>query len=243
MPILYSAVFRGVINVADYSTIPGNFNAVAKEYLTKASRNDGKYTYVVEGTTFNFFTKDGTTFLCVADEGYGRILPAAYLDKLAADWAAEVGDKLPRDGVQEGQLTATYSKRIKKLVDQITASPEQFSKIQAVQQKVNVAKDVMLKNMETMMIRQEKLDTMVDKSDGLLDAANQFQSSGKKLRSHMWWNNIKMKIIIAAAVLLLILILFLVICFSAVHCFSSSSSPSLTPNPSPSLVLSPSPSG
>jgi hypothetical protein len=48
-------------------------------------------------------------FLCVADEGYGRILPAAYLDKLAADWAAEVGDKLPRDGVQEGQLTATYS--------------------------------------------------------------------------------------------------------------------------------------
>jgi vesicle-associated membrane protein 72 len=61
MPILYSAVFRGVINVADYSTIPGNFNAVAKEYLTKASRNDGKYTYVVEGTTFNFLTKDGTS--------------------------------------------------------------------------------------------------------------------------------------------------------------------------------------
>ena len=52
---------------------------------------------------------------------------------------------------------------------------------------VNVAKDVMLKNMETMMIRQDKLDTMVDKSDGLLDAANQFQKAGGKLRSHMWW--------------------------------------------------------
>ena len=65
------------------------------------------------------------------------------------------------------------SKRIKALVDQITAHPEHFSKIQAVQAKVNVAKDVMLKNMETMMIRQDKLDGMVDKSDGLLDAVRQ----------------------------------------------------------------------
>ncbi len=51
----------------------------------------------------------GAAFLCVADEAYGRILPAAYLDKLAADFAAEVGDKLPKEGVQEGQLTPTYS--------------------------------------------------------------------------------------------------------------------------------------
>lgn len=39
-----------------------------------------------------------------------------------------------------------------------------------VQNKVNTAKEVMLKNMENMMIRQDKLETMVDKSDGLLDA-------------------------------------------------------------------------
>ena len=60
MPILYSAVFRGTVNLADFSTITGNFSAVAKEYLERAARNDGKFTYVVEGTTFNFFTKEGT---------------------------------------------------------------------------------------------------------------------------------------------------------------------------------------
>ena len=31
------------------------------QYLEKASRNEGKFTYVVESTTFNFFTKDGTS--------------------------------------------------------------------------------------------------------------------------------------------------------------------------------------
>ena len=50
-------------------------------------------------------------FLCVADEAYGRIMPAAYLDKLAADWTAEIGVKLEqqKEPVREGQLTATYS--------------------------------------------------------------------------------------------------------------------------------------
>ena len=50
-------------------------------------------------------------FLCVADEAYGRVMPAAYLDKLAADWAAEVGGKLEqqKEAIREGQLTATYS--------------------------------------------------------------------------------------------------------------------------------------
>ena len=53
---------------------------------------------------------------------------------------------------------------------------------------MNVAKDTMLKNMEAMMVRQDKLDTMVDKSDGLLDAASEFKNSGVKLRRAMWWN-------------------------------------------------------
>lgn len=76
-------------------------------------------------------------------------------------------------------------KRIKALVDQITAHPEQFSKLQAVQTKVNVAKDVMLKNMETMMIRQDKLDGMVDKSDGLLDAVRHGGLTSEIVLIHM----------------------------------------------------------
>ena len=128
MPILYSAVFKGTVNVADFSTIPGaanvkpwlryrhsplgrlivlyhsvqsvkwlgcihhrmaawrlttaatlvawagNFSAVAKEYLEKASRNDGKFTYVVEGTTFNFFTKEGTSESGAVWEALGTLV-------------------------------------------------------------------------------------------------------------------------------------------------------------------------
>jgi len=52
-----------------------------------------------------------SAFLRVADEAYGRIMPAAYLDKLAADWAAEMGGKLEqqKEPLREGQLTSTYT--------------------------------------------------------------------------------------------------------------------------------------
>jgi vesicle-associated membrane protein 72 len=61
MPILYSAIFKGSVTAAQFSNIDGNFNAVAKEFLAKGQigRNDGKFTYNVEGTTFNFLTKTG----------------------------------------------------------------------------------------------------------------------------------------------------------------------------------------
>lgn len=245
MPILYVAVFKGSVTAAEYSSISGNFNAVAKEFLTKAARNEGKFTYPVEGTTFNFLSRTGITFLCVADDQYGRILPGAFLDKLADNWAVDIGDKLPQP-LREGQLNATYgAKNIKALVDKITAKPEEFDKLTAVKDKVNQAKDVMMTNMQSMIARDEQLHNLEDKTHTLLGAANEFQSSGRKLRTSMWWQNFKIKIIIGAALLLLALILFLVICLGVVSCFGgsgSSSSPSPSPSPLPPSPFPPSPS-
>lgn len=69
MPILYVAVFKGSVTAAEFATIDGNFNAVAKEYLAKAGRNAGKYTYETEGTTFNFLAQNGMSELCMVCQG------------------------------------------------------------------------------------------------------------------------------------------------------------------------------
>lgn len=41
-----------------------------------------------------------------------------------------------------------------------------------------------------------------------------FQKQGKQLRSRMWWQNLRMKIIVAVAVLLLAVVIFLLACFA-----------------------------
>lgn len=53
---------------------------------------------------------------------------------------------------------------------------------------------------------------------GCLGQAIKFQKTGRQLRSKMWWQNMKMKIIIALIILVLIFVIFLSVCFSGGNC-------------------------
>ena len=52
----------------------------------------------------------------------------------------------------------------------------------------------------------------------LLAQADRFHKTGRQLRSKMWWQNMKMKLIIAAVVVVLAFIIFLLACFSGRNC-------------------------
>ena len=45
--------------------------------------------------------------------------------------------------------------------------------------------------------------------------ADRFVKSGRALRRKMWWNNCKMKVVMAFVVVMVIIIIFLLICFSS----------------------------
>lgn len=59
MPILYTAVARGTVIIADFAAFAGNFSAVAQDFLQKARSAAGKYTYTVDAHTFSFFNDNG----------------------------------------------------------------------------------------------------------------------------------------------------------------------------------------
>jgi hypothetical protein len=47
--------------------------------------------------------------------------------------------------------------------------------------------------------------------------ADRFVKSGRALRRKMWWNNLKMKLVMGVAVVMVIVIIFLLICFGSGH--------------------------
>lgn len=59
MPLIYTSVSRGTVTLSEYAAFSGNFSSVAKDFLEKAGKNDGKFTYSVDGHTFNFLTRTG----------------------------------------------------------------------------------------------------------------------------------------------------------------------------------------
>lgn len=216
MPLIYSFVARDTVILAEYTSYSGNFNTVAIECLQNIKNMDQKFTIVADKHTFNFLVSDGYTFLVVADEAYGRQIPFAYLERVRDEFKAQFGEKGRTANAHT--LDRSFGPKLKAAMEYCMEHPEEVSKIAAVQQKVAQVKDVMLQNVNQVITRGEKLDVLVDKTDDLRNQAEKFQKQGHQLRRKMWWQNCRMKLIIALCLVLLGVILFVIICFSGGNC-------------------------
>jgi hypothetical protein len=94
------------------------------------------------------------------------------------------------------------------------AHPEEINKVAKVQSQVSEVKSIMMENIEKVLDRGEKLEMLVDKTENLRYQADQFQKSGKALRNKMWWQNIKMKLLVALILAIVVVVIFCFACFS-----------------------------
>ena len=92
MPLIYSVVARGTIVLAEFSTAKGNFSEIARKILEKVpNQHNSKMSYVYERYIFSvcfkwarhifhYLVDDQITYLCMADEEFGRRVPFTYLE-------------------------------------------------------------------------------------------------------------------------------------------------------------------
>ena len=84
--------------------------------------------------------------------------------------------------------------------------------IDAVLGKMSEVKDTMAENISRVIDRGEKLDDMINKTEGLRTSAAAFSRSSRQLRTRMYWSNVKMWCIGVAIVLVVLLIVFFAAC-------------------------------
>ena len=99
---------------------------------------------------------------------------------------------------------AARSGELKKTMEYAMAHPEEINKVAKVQTQVAEVKEIMMQNIEKVPDRGEKLELLVDKTENLRYQADQFQKGGKALRNKMWWQNVKMKLLVALIVSIVI---------------------------------------
>jgi vesicle-associated membrane protein 7 len=216
MPLIYSFVARGTTVLADYTSYTGNFSTVAVQCLEKCPTNNTKFTFTCDKHTFNYLIDGGFTYLVVADENYGRQIPFAFLDKIREEFSRQYADK-GRTALAHS-LDKSFGPRLKSHMDYCMEHPDELTKVAAVQKKVDEVKNIMVDNIERVLERGEKIELLVDKTDNLRFQADKFHKTGRQLRSKMWWQNMKMKLIVVLIVLVLIFIIFVIVCFSGGNC-------------------------
>lgn len=86
------------------------------------------------------------------------------------------------------------------------------------QAELNQVKDIMVKNVEQILSRGERIELLVDKTDTMATQATAFRRGARTVRRQMWWKNSKIMALSVLVALLLFYILVAQFCGAALQC-------------------------
>eukprot|EP00253_Pinus_taeda_P000060 PITA_00060 len=209
--LIYSFVARGTVVLAEYTEFKGNFTGIAAQCLQKLPASNNKFTYNCDNHTFNYLVEDGFAYCVVADESVGRQVPMAFLERVKEDFKRRYGGGRA-DTAVANSLNRDFGSKLKEHMQYCIDHPEEISKLAKVKAQVSEVKGVMMDNIEKVLDRGEKIELLVDKTENLRFQAQDFQKKGTELRRKMWFQNMKVKLIVLGIVVALILIIVLSVC-------------------------------
>ncbi|CAL5413735.1 unnamed protein product [Camellia sinensis] len=209
--LIYSFVARGTVILVEYTEFTGNFTSIASQCLQKLPASNNKFTYNCDGHTFNYLVENGFTYCVVAVESAGRQTPIAFLERVKEDFNKRYGGGKAATAVAKG-LNKEFGSKLKEHMQYCVDHPEEINKLAKVKAQVSEVKGVMMENIEKVLDRGEKIELLVDKTENLRSQAQDFRQQGTKIRRKMWFQNMKIKLIVLGIIIALILIIFLSIC-------------------------------
>ncbi|CAN6545146.1 hypothetical protein ACFX13_036297 [Malus domestica] len=209
--LIYSFVARGTVILAEYTEFTGNFTSIASQCLQKLPATNNKFTYNCDGHTFNYLVDNGFTYCVVAVEAVGRQVPIAFLERIKEDFIGRYGGGKAATAVANS-LNKEFGSKLKEHMQYCVDHPEEISKLSKVKAQVSEVKGVMMENIEKVLDRGEKIELLVDKTENLRSQAQDFRQQGTQMRRKMWFQNMKIKLIVLGILIALILIIVLSVC-------------------------------
>ncbi|XP_022138666.1 vesicle-associated membrane protein 722-like [Momordica charantia] len=209
--LIYSFVARGTVILAEYSDFSGNFPSIAVQCLQRLPAGNNRFTYTCDGHTFNYLVDNGFTYCIVAVEAAGRHVPMEFLERIKDDFNKRYGGGKAATAVAKS-LSKEFGPKMKDHMQYCGDHPEESSKHMQVKAQVSEVKAVMIENIDKVMERGTKVEELVDKTDNLRSQAQDFKRGGTQLKRKMWYQNMKIKLVVFAILIILILIIVLSVC-------------------------------
>ncbi|KAK7264625.1 hypothetical protein RJT34_32234 [Clitoria ternatea] len=208
---IYSFVARGTMVLAEYTEFTGNFPAIAAQCLLKLPSSNNKFTYNCDHHTFNFLVEDGYAYCVVAKESVSKQISIAFLERLKADFKKRYGGG-KADTAAAKSLNKEFGPVMKEHMKYIIEHAEEIEKLIKVKAQVSEVKSIMLENIDKALDRGENLTILADKSETLHSQAQEFKKKGTQVRRKMWYQNMKIKLVVLGILLLLVLVIWLSVC-------------------------------
>ncbi|EGC32919.1 hypothetical protein DICPUDRAFT_37568 [Dictyostelium purpureum] len=198
MPIIYSLVARGSSVLAEFTNTTGNFTTITKRILDLIPPNDTKMSYVYEKYIFHYLVNDQLTYLCMADEEFGRRIPFAFLEDVKNRFKSMYGDKGKTANAYG--MNSDFSRTLENLMDHYSNN-RSVDTMSRTMMEVDEVKNILVSDIAPQLLKRgEKIEILVDRTESLNQQSFKFKKQSKQLKCAMWWKNVKLMLIIAAIV-------------------------------------------
>ncbi|XP_004487861.1 vesicle-associated membrane protein 724 [Cicer arietinum] len=208
---IYSFVARGTMVLGEYTEFTGNFPAIATQCLQKLPSSNNKFTYNCDHHTFNFLVEDGYAYCVVAKESVSKQISIAFLERVKADFKKRYGGGKADTAIAKS-LNKEFGPIMKEHMKYIIDHAEEIEKLLKVKAQVSEVKSIMLENIDKAIDRGENLTILSDKTETLRSQAQDFRKQGTQVRRKMWYQNMKIKLVVLGILLFLVLVIWLSIC-------------------------------
>ncbi|KAK4742677.1 hypothetical protein SAY87_000678 [Trapa incisa] len=208
---IYSFVARGTMVLAEYTEFTGNFPAIAAQCLQKLPSSNNKFTYSCDHHTFNFLVEDGYAYCVVAKDSVGKQISIAFLEHVRADFKNRYGGGKADTAIAKS-LNKEFGPIMKEHMKYIIDHVEEIDKLIKVKAQVSEVKSIMMENIDKAIDRGENLTVLAGKTENLRDQAQAYKKQGTQVRRKLWYQNMKIKLVVFGILLLLVLIIWVSIC-------------------------------
>ncbi|GAA5995453.1 synaptobrevin family protein [Rhodotorula paludigena] len=209
MSLLTALVARDDVILASHDTKGGQYSNACQSILSKIPPNDSKLTYAADQILIHYQKKDRVVALVVADDTAGRRVPFSFLADLHRKFTSTYGVTEIEDAPAFGMNG--FEKEIEKLMTQYEDNPPQDA-IKAAQAELAATKNVMVKSIDAVLSRGERIEILVDRTDEMSHQARAFRKRATVLRRKMWYRNAKTLFAVGFSALLLLYLLIASAC-------------------------------
>lgn len=235
MPILYSVVTRGATILAKYAECVGNFAEVTEQIIPRIKLDDHKLTYSHGNYLIHYICENRIIYMCITDDGFERSRAFLFLTEIKKKFIQTYG--LTVATAIAYAMNTEFSRTLANEMKHFSESRD-VDAISQVHGQIDELKDIMVKNIENITNRGERLELLVNQTENLRNNSVQFRQTSRNLARTMFWRSVRMYCLIAAILLFVIYIVVSMACGgllwqSCVH--GGSTKTPVTPIPPASL--------
>ncbi|EOA19461.1 hypothetical protein CARUB_v10001916mg [Capsella rubella] len=207
MAIVYAVVARGTVVLAEFSAVTGNTGAVVRRILEKLSPEiaDERLCFSQDRYIFHILRSDGLTFLCMANDTFGRRIPFSYLEDIHMRFMKNYGRVAHQAPAYA--MNDEFSRVLHQQMEFFSSNPS-VDTLNRVRGEVSEIRSVMVENIEKIMERGDRIELLVDKTATMQDSAFHFKKQSKRLRRALWMKNAKLLVLLTC---LIVFVLYIII--------------------------------